>query len=106
VHDGSGRCEQHARQQWAKKVDAPKRITGRRLQARREALFRRQPLCEICKSKGYIVLATQRDHRIPLAEGGTEDIDNEQALCEPCNREKGLAEALRARERNAWGRGG
>jgi 5-methylcytosine-specific restriction enzyme A len=103
VRDGSGRCPDHPRQGWAKKPDAPKRITGRRLQSLRAALFRRQPLCEICKSRGLLVIATQRDHRIPLAEGGTEDPDNEQALCAPCNAEKGLAEALRARTR---GRGG
>lgn len=101
VHDGSGRCERHPRAAWAKKVDAPKRITGRRLQALRAALFARQPLCELCELKGLVVLATQRDHRIPLAEGGTEDEDNEQALCKPCNQEKGLAEALRARTRQA-----
>jgi 5-methylcytosine-specific restriction protein A len=65
----------------------------------RERLFARQPLCELCAAKGLVVVATERDHRIPLAEGGTEDEDNEQALCHDCNREKGLAEAVRAR----WG---
>lgn len=99
VRDGSGRCDKHPRVDWSKREDAPKRITGRRLQRMRGALFTRQPLCELCELRGLTVLATQRDHRIPLAEGGSEEPENEQALCEECNREKGLAEAIRGRMR-------
>lgn len=57
----------------------------------------REPLCAECKKLGRVTLATQRDHVIPLAEGGPDDDTNEQGLCEPCHEAKSLAEALRAR---------
>lgn len=63
----------------------------------REALFARQPLCEMCSRLGLVALATIRDHRVPLAEGGADDETNEQALCDPCHDAKSLAERLRGR---------
>lgn len=106
VHDGTGRCHQHPRPTWAKRPDVVKRITGRRLQRMREELFRRQPLCEMCLPKGVFTLATQRDHRIPLEEGGTDTTDNEQALCEECHEAKSLQERLRGRARASTPGGG
>ncbi|APW38981.1 restriction endonuclease [Rhodoferax koreense] len=99
VHDGSGRCAKHPREAWRQARTPTKRITGRRLQAMRAALFMRQPLCEVCDGLGIVTLATIRDHRIPLAEGGADDESNEQAICAPCHEEKSLAEALRGRRR-------
>lgn len=63
----------------------------------RERLFSRQPLCEECQANGRVTLATIRDHKIPLAEGGADDESNEQALCEPCHDAKSLAERIRGR---------
>lgn len=99
VRDGTSRCSKHQREAWAKKPTATKRITGRRLQAMRASLFRREPLCAECKVQGKVVLATQRDHVIPLAEGGLDDASNEQGLCDACHEGKSLAESLRARRR-------
>lgn len=65
----------------------------------RAALFARQPLCEECERHGRVTVATQRDHRIPLAEGGADDRSNEQALCEACHEAKSEAERLRGRGR-------
>lgn len=65
----------------------------------REALFARQPLCEECERRGLITVATQRDHKVPLAEGGLDDETNEQALCEACHEVKSKAEAARGRRR-------
>ncbi|PHM20947.1 MAG: restriction endonuclease [Curvibacter sp. PD_MW3] len=101
VRDGSGRCEKHPRPSWSKQPNAPKRVTGRRLQAMRESLFNRDPLCAECRRHGRVRLATQRDHKVPLAEGGTDDSTNEQGLCDYCHKEKTLAEALRGRMRAA-----
>ena len=69
------------------------------MQAMRAALFQRQPLCEVCERAGLVELATIRDHRTPLAEGGADDVSNEQAICAPCHEAKSLAEALRGRYR-------
>lgn len=99
VRDGTSRCSKHPREQWAKKPIATKRITGRRLQAMRAALFTRCPLCAECQRAGRVTLATQRDHIIPLAEGGKDDDTNEQGLCEACHDVKSHAESQRGRHR-------
>lgn len=65
----------------------------------RAALFMRSPLCVHCQQLGRVTLATQRDHVIPLAEGGADHQTNEQALCEPCHDIKSQAESLRGRQR-------
>lgn len=97
VHDGSGRCASHPRAVWKKKATPTKRITGRPLQRLRAALFARDPLCAECRRQNKVTLATQRDHKTPLAEGGTEDPDNEQGLCDDCHEAKSLQERLRGR---------
>lgn len=99
VVDGSGRCSDHARLKW-RKVTPTVRITGRRLQRMRERLFKREPLCAECRRLGIVKLATQRDHIVPLAEGGADDETNEQGLCDDCHEAKSLAEALRGRRAN------
>jgi 5-methylcytosine-specific restriction protein A len=100
VRDGSGRCEAHPRPAWEKRPDATKRVTGRKLQAMRAALFARDPLCVHCKERGLVVLATQRDHVLSLEEGGADDDSNVQGLCEPCHEAKSLAERIRGRRRS------
>jgi 5-methylcytosine-specific restriction enzyme A len=97
VHDGSGRCAKHVREVWVKRPTVAKRITGRRLQALRTALFRENPLCVLCQAEGRVTLATQRDHIKPLAEGGTDTEDNVEGLCEACHEAKSQAEAQRGR---------
>lgn len=92
------RCDAHAVAAWSAPArHATKRTRGRKLQAMRAALFARQPLCEECERAGRVTVATQRDHRIPLAEGGADDERNEQALCDACHELKSHAESVRAR---------
>jgi len=74
-----------------------KRITGRRLQAMRAALFARSPFCAECERQGRTKLASQRDHIVPLAEGGADDETNEQALCDDCHETKSRGEAVAGR---------
>ncbi|WP_082552255.1 HNH endonuclease [Massilia sp. Root351] len=97
VRGGSGRCIKHPREQWQKQVTATPRITGRRLQAMRASLFQRYPLCAECERQGRVTAATQRDHVVPLAEGGADDHTNEQGLCDPCHEAKSLTESARGR---------
>lgn len=97
---GGPRCDEHRVRAWSRKHQTPvKRVTGRRLQHLRQQLFAERPLCAECQRKGIVKLATQRDHIVPLAEGGTDDPSNIQGLCAECHRDKTLAEALRARMR-------
>ena len=42
-----------------------------------------------------LTVATQVDHVIPQAEGGTDEESNLQAICEPCHQAKTKAEAAR-----------
>ena len=65
----------------------------------RASLFQRAPLCAECERHGRVRLASQRDHKIPLAEGGTDDEANEQGLCDACHEAKSLAESIRGRGR-------
>lgn len=102
VRDGSGRCANHPKPQWAKPATATKRITGRKLQAMRAELFARDPLCAECKRQGRVTLATQRDHIKSLAEGGADADDNVQGLCADCHEAKSKAESARG-VRRAWG---
>ena len=88
----TGRCEAHKRDAWAKREDAPKRITGRRLQAIRARLFAARPLCVECELHGRVTVATERDHVVPLAVGGADDETNEQGLCRACHEAKSIAE--------------
>ena len=98
VERGKSRCPEHTQQPWAKSDDTPKRITGRRLQRMRRHLFARQPLCAECQRQGRRgVLATVRDHKTALAQGGVDDSTNEQALCQACSDTKTQKESLHGR---------
>jgi 5-methylcytosine-specific restriction endonuclease McrA len=50
----------------------------------RELLARFRGLCAYCGAAGLL----QADHRVPLARGGTNFIDNILPACGPCNRRK------------------
>lgn len=101
VRDGTGRCAKHPKPTWQKKPEAAKRITGRRLQKLRADLFERDPLCADCRRNGLVVLATQRDHIVPLEEGGQDIESNVQGLCVACHDAKSKAERARG-VRRAW----
>jgi 5-methylcytosine-specific restriction enzyme A len=90
-------CTAHTTEAWrARTSTAPvTRIRGRALQRRRAELFARQHWCVHCLAQGKQVFATIRDHIIPLAEGGTEDVSNEQALCLDCSDVKTAEESRR-----------
>ena len=101
VKDGSGRCEKHQRPAWQKKPTAVKRVTGRKLQQLRAELFRSEPLCRECVKHGVVRVATERDHIVPLEEGGADAPDNVQPLCVECHDAKSKAECARG-VRRAW----
>jgi 5-methylcytosine-specific restriction protein A len=66
----------------------------------RAELFSANPLCVECQRQGRVTQATQRDHIVPLAEGGADDDTNVQGLCHECHEAKSGAEAARGRRRS------
>lgn len=54
-------------------------------QLSKELAARDAKVCRYCGSTENLSI----DHIVPLARGGTNDLDNLQFLCMPCNRRKG-----------------
>lgn len=74
-------------------------MTGRPLQRARAELFAADPLCAECRRNGLVTLATQRDHIVPLEEGGADSVENTQGLCDDCHDKKSKAERERGLRR-------
>lgn len=93
-------CPDHPVVPWRPRFNPPvHRIRGRKLQLMRARLFASYPWCVECAKAGRRTLATIRDHRIPLGEGGLDVEANTQGLCQSCSDVKTQAEALRGRGR-------
>src|SRR6185295_12950395 len=88
-----GRCRLHVTEAW--NAGTVRRLRGRALQRERVRMFASAPLCVLCEAAGRVTLATIRDHVVPLAEGGTEDLNNIQPLCGDCSDIKTRTEARR-----------
>jgi 5-methylcytosine-specific restriction endonuclease McrA len=55
-----------------------------------------EPLCRPCKQEGRFIAATQVDHIIPRADGGTDEYpENLQPICDDCHRMKTAREDSR-----------
>lgn len=102
VHRGA-RCPDHERAMRAE-IDSTRPSPSRRgydaaWKQIRDAFLRRHSLCELdCAARGLRVSASQVDHRVPLARGGTHNPRNLQAACAPCHSRK------TAREDGRFGR--
>lgn len=55
---------------------------------RQTILVRDKYLCQACLAAGRLVQATDVDHILPKAAGGTDEPDNLQALCRACHKQK------------------
>ncbi|KAA8706058.1 HNH endonuclease [Pseudomonas proteolytica] len=62
-------------------VVADRRITGRRLQARRLAVWRQDPTCATCGRVVNFPDGFELDHKTPLFMGGEDVEANCQVLC-------------------------
>lgn len=51
-----------------------------------------EPLCRHCAREGRVVVATEVDHIVPRAQGGSDALTNLQALCKSCHSRKTLSE--------------
>jgi 5-methylcytosine-specific restriction enzyme A len=56
-------------------------------------------LCQPCRKQGRTTAAIQCDHITPKAKGGTDELDNLQAICQPCHQAKTDREAAEAQGR-------
>lgn len=59
-------------------------------------LRRDKGLCQPCLKINRTSLATQVDHILAKAKGGTDDTDNLQGICGDCHHEKTRAESAEA----------
>ena len=50
-------------------------------------------LCQLCRVQGVVRIGYIVDHRIPLADGGSDEADNKWCLCVPCHDDKTAREA-------------
>ncbi len=66
------------------------------IKARARILKRDMHLCQPCKANGRPTTATQVDHILSKASGGTDCDDNLQAICCDCHTAKTQAEATTA----------
>jgi len=62
-------------------VVADRRITGRRLQARRLSVWKRDPTCAVCGRLVAYPQGFELDHKVPLFMGGEDIEENCQVLC-------------------------
>ena len=70
---------------------------GRPWRRKRDRVLSRDGhLCQPCRRSRRLRLATQVDHIIGLAEGGTDHESNLQAICDDCHERKTQREAKRA----------
>ena len=76
-----------------------RRMRGRKLQRARARLFSKQPLCVLCLAHGRVTVATTRDHRVNLAEGGLDIEENTQPICDDCHDAKTAEERRRGIKR-------
>ena len=122
VRDGTSRCEAHKVREGtfadARRGSRHERGYGSawaRLRAR--VLARDAGICQPCLADGHVHQGTEVDHRIPKAQGGTDDESNLQTICRARHRAKTAAEAAAGRGHvappadaptgcAAWGRGG
>ncbi len=65
-------------------------------QTRERILSRDKGLCCVCSKAGMVTLATEVDHIVNKAEGGSDDDGNLQSICAPCHKVKTAAESHRA----------
>lgn len=91
VRDGGRRCAAHPLQQWTKSRQGTTTERGYGWawqQLRVQILDRDRYLCMECQRNGRVRLATEVDHIVERADGGTDRPSNLQSLCSPCHKAK------------------
>jgi 5-methylcytosine-specific restriction protein A len=89
---------------WQHSKPTTRVIVGRELQREIKWLKGQYPLCPLCLREGIIEPSAERDHIIPLAEGGRDERENTWMLCVACHKAKTQEEAKRGKWRMNYGR--
>jgi 5-methylcytosine-specific restriction protein A len=96
-------CDKHqrydSREYDRKRPTSTGRGYGKHHRKRRALMMVRSPWCVQCKGRGHLVLGRERDHIIPLRDGGTDGPENEQLLCKTCHSRKTMREEHARRRR-------
>jgi len=105
VRDGSGWCKAHKADRsvgrWgdARRGSRHERGYGTEWDVtRKRILSRDKGLCQVCLAAGKYRPAKAVDHIKPKCEGGSDDDDNLQSICQSCHDIKTAAEAQRGRQ--------
>jgi 5-methylcytosine-specific restriction endonuclease McrA len=87
-------CEAHcALDEAFREYSSPKSIRATLSPKLRFQIFKRDNYhCQICGASADNGARLEVDHKIPVSNGGTNDIENLWALCFECNRGKGIQE--------------
>ncbi len=72
---------------------------GKSWQRVRKLYAEAHPFCEQCLDNGVIVPVDEVHHKLPLAEGGTNDFENLISLCKSCHAR------LHAKRGDRWNKG-
>lgn len=84
------------------KQEQRQRLRGRRWMEIRRAVLSDSPLCIKCFAQGRVTAAVEVDHIVPISRGGSDELENLQALCIECHRAKTRAD-IGAREARTIG---
>jgi len=98
-----GYCEAHADRaiNWGKSKRGGQGRGGRPWRRLRSAILKRDRyLCQPCERVNRITPATEVDHIVGKAQGGTDAPDNLEAICKVCHQAKTASEALLAKSGN------
>ena len=84
-HGGKSRHERGYGHQWER--------------IRKLVLQRDNRLCQPCLRKSRVTPAAAVDHILAKAKGGTDELENLEAICRPCHLDKTMREQGRRRKR-------
>lgn len=79
-----GPCATHRKKRDHARGNAGKRGYGAAWRVKRDRIIARDPICMIC----HKAPSTDADHKVPRAQGGSDDDSNLQGACHPCHSSK------------------
>jgi len=91
---GRSRCRAHGGGAWARTSPASRGRYGRRWNELRAEVLREEPACRICGAK-----ASDVDHIVAVADGGTDARSNLRALCHEHHKQVTAAQSRARRKR-------